>query len=185
MTLDADDAVEHARVVGPLRRAARQGVRRRRSAAAVHDAVPGHRSALPADQHRLVRGHVPAHVPRAEERRLLDQQRPDPDDGPALREARRRVPRLPVLPAGRGQLERSVRVQQRVHAARSAEQHRRRSGNGFATFLLGLPTSGSVQLGTPRTERYRVLRASTCRTTGSSARAPRSTSACAGITSRP
>ncbi len=29
------------------------------------------------------------------------------------------------------------------------------SGNGFATFLLGLPTSGSVQLGTPRTERYR------------------------------
>ena len=29
------------------------------------------------------------------------------------------------------------------------------SGNGFATFLLGLPTGGSVQLGTPRTEQYR------------------------------
>jgi hypothetical protein len=29
------------------------------------------------------------------------------------------------------------------------------SGNGVATFLLGLPTGGSVQLGTPRTERYR------------------------------
>lgn len=29
------------------------------------------------------------------------------------------------------------------------------SGNGFATFLLGLPTSGSVQMGTPRTEQYR------------------------------
>jgi hypothetical protein len=29
------------------------------------------------------------------------------------------------------------------------------SGNGMATFLLGLPTSGSVQLGTPRTEQYR------------------------------
>lgn len=29
------------------------------------------------------------------------------------------------------------------------------SGSGFATFLLGLPTSGSVQIGTPRTERYR------------------------------
>ena len=29
------------------------------------------------------------------------------------------------------------------------------SGNEFATFLLGLPTSGSVQTGTPRTEQYR------------------------------
>jgi len=29
------------------------------------------------------------------------------------------------------------------------------SGNGFATFLLGLPTSGNVQIGTPRTEQYR------------------------------
>ena len=29
------------------------------------------------------------------------------------------------------------------------------SGNGFATFLLGLPTSGSVQTGTARTEKYR------------------------------
>ncbi len=29
------------------------------------------------------------------------------------------------------------------------------SGNGFATFLLGLPTGGSVTLGTPRTEQYR------------------------------
>ena len=29
------------------------------------------------------------------------------------------------------------------------------SGNGLATFLLGLPTSGSVQTGTPRTEQYR------------------------------
>jgi hypothetical protein len=29
------------------------------------------------------------------------------------------------------------------------------SGNGFATFLLGLPTSGSVVTGTPRTEQYR------------------------------
>ena len=29
------------------------------------------------------------------------------------------------------------------------------SGNGMATFLLGLPTSGSVQMGTPRTEQYR------------------------------
>jgi hypothetical protein len=29
------------------------------------------------------------------------------------------------------------------------------SGNGVATFLLGLPTSGSVQTGTPRTEQYR------------------------------
>ena len=29
------------------------------------------------------------------------------------------------------------------------------SGNGMATFLLGLPTSGSVQIGTPRTEQYR------------------------------
>jgi hypothetical protein len=29
------------------------------------------------------------------------------------------------------------------------------SGNGFATFLLGLPTSGSVVTGTPRTEEYR------------------------------
>jgi hypothetical protein len=29
------------------------------------------------------------------------------------------------------------------------------SGNEFATFLLGLPTSGSVQTGTPRTEKYR------------------------------
>ena len=29
------------------------------------------------------------------------------------------------------------------------------SGNSFATFLLGLPTSGNVTLGTPRTEQYR------------------------------
>jgi Carboxypeptidase regulatory-like domain/TonB dependent receptor len=29
------------------------------------------------------------------------------------------------------------------------------SGNTFATFLLGLPTSGNVTLGTPRTEQYR------------------------------
>jgi hypothetical protein len=29
------------------------------------------------------------------------------------------------------------------------------SGNEFATFLLGLPTSGSVTTGTPRTEKYR------------------------------
>ena len=29
------------------------------------------------------------------------------------------------------------------------------SGNGFATFLLGLPTSGNVVTGTPRTEQYR------------------------------
>jgi hypothetical protein len=29
------------------------------------------------------------------------------------------------------------------------------SGNGFASFLLGLPTSGNVTLGTPRTEQYR------------------------------
>jgi len=29
------------------------------------------------------------------------------------------------------------------------------SGNGMATFLLGLPTSGSVATGTPRTEQYR------------------------------
>jgi hypothetical protein len=29
------------------------------------------------------------------------------------------------------------------------------SGNGFATFLLGLPTSGGVGAGTPRTEQYR------------------------------
>lgn len=29
------------------------------------------------------------------------------------------------------------------------------SGNGMATFLLGLPTSGSVTTGTPRTEQYR------------------------------
>ncbi len=29
------------------------------------------------------------------------------------------------------------------------------SGNGVATFLLGLPTGGGVTLGTPRTERYR------------------------------
>ena len=29
------------------------------------------------------------------------------------------------------------------------------SGNGFATFLLGLPTSGNVTMGTPRTEQYR------------------------------
>jgi Carboxypeptidase regulatory-like domain/TonB dependent receptor len=29
------------------------------------------------------------------------------------------------------------------------------SGNGFATFLLGLPTGGQVQLGTPRVEQYR------------------------------
>jgi hypothetical protein len=29
------------------------------------------------------------------------------------------------------------------------------SGNGLATFLLGLPTSGSVTTGTPRTEQYR------------------------------
>lgn len=28
------------------------------------------------------------------------------------------------------------------------------SGSGMATFLLGLPTSGSVQIGTPRTEQY-------------------------------
>jgi Carboxypeptidase regulatory-like domain len=31
------------------------------------------------------------------------------------------------------------------------------SGNGFATFLLGLPTSGNVTLGTPRTEQYRYV----------------------------
>ena len=31
------------------------------------------------------------------------------------------------------------------------------SGNGFATFLLGLPTSGSVVTGTPRTEQYRYF----------------------------
>jgi hypothetical protein len=29
------------------------------------------------------------------------------------------------------------------------------SGNGMATFLLGLPTGGNVQMGTPRTEQYR------------------------------
>jgi hypothetical protein len=29
------------------------------------------------------------------------------------------------------------------------------SGNGFASFLLGLPTGGNVTVGTPRTERYR------------------------------
>ena len=29
------------------------------------------------------------------------------------------------------------------------------SGSGFATFLLGLPTSGNVTTGTPRTEKYR------------------------------
>ena len=29
------------------------------------------------------------------------------------------------------------------------------SGSGFATFLLGLPTSGNVTTGTPRTEQYR------------------------------
>jgi Carboxypeptidase regulatory-like domain/TonB dependent receptor len=29
------------------------------------------------------------------------------------------------------------------------------SGNGFATFLLGFPTGGQVQLGTPRVEEYR------------------------------
>ena len=29
------------------------------------------------------------------------------------------------------------------------------SGNGFATFLLGLPTGGGVATGTPRTEQYR------------------------------
>ena len=33
------------------------------------------------------------------------------------------------------------------------------SGNEFATFLLGLPTSGSVQTGTPRTEQYRYYAA--------------------------
>ena len=33
------------------------------------------------------------------------------------------------------------------------------SGNGFATFLLGLPTSGGVQTGTPRTEQYRYYAA--------------------------
>ena len=31
------------------------------------------------------------------------------------------------------------------------------SGNGFATFLLGLPTSGNVTTGTPRTEKYRYF----------------------------
>jgi hypothetical protein len=31
------------------------------------------------------------------------------------------------------------------------------SGSGFATFLLGLPTSGSVVTGTPRTEQYRYF----------------------------
>jgi hypothetical protein len=33
------------------------------------------------------------------------------------------------------------------------------SGNGFATFLLGLPTGGAVTLGTPRTEQYRYYAA--------------------------
>ena len=49
-----------------------------------------------------------------------------------------------------------VQLQQRVHAERPAEPTpARSSGNGFATFLLGLPTSGNVVTGTPRTEQYR------------------------------
>ena len=31
------------------------------------------------------------------------------------------------------------------------------SGNGLASFLLGLPTGGNVQMGTPRTEQYRYV----------------------------
>ena len=93
---------------------------------AVHRPVPADRPAVPADQHRRLRRHVPADVPPAEERRLLGQHDAVEDAWAALRQDRRRIPRLPVLPAGRGQLERHLRLQQRLHATRSAEQHGRR-----------------------------------------------------------
>ena len=75
------DPVEHSRLVGPLRRAARQDLRRHRPAAAVHRPLPADRTALPADQPERLRRHVPADVPAAEERRLLGQQQRLENDG--------------------------------------------------------------------------------------------------------
>ena len=133
-----------ARLVGPVRRAARQGVRRHRSEAALPGPLPADRPAVPADQHRRLRRHVPADVPAAEERRLLGQQQPVEDHGPALREDRRRVPRLPVLPPGRVNSNGVFGFNNDFTRRDPLSNTGAASGNGLATFLLGLPTSGSV-----------------------------------------
>ena len=124
-----DDAVEHALLVGPVRRAARQAVRRRRSEPAVHGPVPAHRAAVPADQHRR--------LSRACSRGRSGSRRTTPTR-PAARSRRRwagtsrrsAASSAPTSSSAQDEVNSNgvVRLQQPVHAPRPAEQHRRRVG---------------------------------------------------------
>ena len=142
--------------------------------AAVHGRVPGDRAAVPADQHRRLRGHVPADVPPAEERRLLREQQRYRRRW-AVTSRRWAENSAPTSSTARTRSTRTAR------SASSNDFTRRdplsttgaASGNGFATFLLGLPTSGNVTTGHAADRAVPLLRACICRTTGSSA--PRAT----------
>ena len=134
-------------------------------------AVSAHRAAVPADQPRRLRGHVPAHVPSA--RRTM----PTRSTATSRRAMGKHFLKVGgeyrayrVLPLRRGQLERHLRVQQRLHAARPADQHRRRVGQR----RCDVPARPADQR--QRRHRHAAHRAvpattpSTFRTTGRSAR---------------
>ena len=185
-TIGVDDAVEHARLVGPVRRAARQGVRRRRSAAAVHRALPADRPAVPADQLRRLRRHVPAR--RSASRRTTPTRSTatlSKTHGPALRSSSA-ASSAPTSSTARTRSNSNgvFELQQRLHAPRSADQHRR----GVGQRLRDVPARAADRAAAYDRHAAHgavpLLRDLSCRTTGRSARARRSTSDCGGTTSR-
>ena len=146
-------------VVGPVRRAPRQGLRQHRSAAAVPGALSVDRTAVRPDQRPGRRpDDVPAHVQAAEERRLLAAQLGLEGGGQPLHEGGRRNPRVPVLPAGRSHLERDVRLQRHVHAARSAERRGRDVGQRrWPRSCSGCRRAAASRPAYARTEQYRYF----------------------------
>ena len=144
-------------LVGPVRRAARQAVYGDVDPKLPFTGpVPADRAAVPADQHRRLRGHVPADVPPAEERRLLGQH-DAVEDAWAGTSRRWAASSAPTSSTARTRSTRTASFGFNNDFTRRDPLNNTgaASGNGFATFLLGLPTSGSVATGTPRTEQYR------------------------------